>query len=125
MQAGKIPNHPLAVVWFPIQRRLPKFGVSLSPAGGMPPAKIAVAAVVHELKIIADTDQRAIDFKIFEPNLVLRPLVVPGELVVFGVRRLAATFTHALPNGRATAPLRISQFKQSTLNLNHPRYAFD
>src|SRR5882724_1063901 len=96
----------------------------------MPPAKIFIAAVVDEFEILAVTYRRTIDREFFEPNFVGRLLVVPSE--VFGVRRLDAAFSCALPyrptpsglpawgpHCRATAPIRISQLKQSTFNLNH------
>src|SRR2546423_12948939 len=91
----------------------------------MPPAKILVTTIVDEFEIVAVTDQREIHLKVLEENFVLRPLVAPGELVAFGVRRLDATFSCALHNGAATAPLAVSQLKQSTLNLDHSAYVFN
>src|SRR5256885_16677997 len=104
----------------------------------MPPAEIFVTTVVYELEILANAYGCTIDLKIFEPNFVLRPLVVPSEIVVFGVRRLGAAFSCALshrptpsglpawgPRVRATAPLVVSQLKQSTFNLHHAAHAFN
>src|SRR5215831_5527082 len=89
----------------------------------MPPAEISITAIAYEFKIIANTDRRPIDLKIFKPDLVRRLLVVPGKLerrhpclrfaAIFGCARWA------LPDGRATAPLRISQLKEPAGNFNH------
>src|SRR6266404_9486342 len=79
----------------------------------MPPTKILVATVVDEVEIVAVTYRRAIDREIFEPDFVCRFLVVPGKL--FGVRRLDAAFSCALPHGWASD----AKFKQSTFKLNH------
>src|SRR2546423_15675815 len=90
----------------------------------MPPAKIFIAALVDEFEILAVTYRSAIDREILEPNFVCRLLVVPGE--VFGVRRLDAAFvSYALPYGRATAPIRVSKFKQSPFNLNHAAHVLN
>src|SRR5205085_3998128 len=90
----------------------------------MPPTKIFIAAVVDEFEILAVTYRSAIDRKILEPNFVCRLLVVPRE--VFGVRRLDAAFvSYALPYGRATAPIRVTEFKQSTFDLNHAAHALN
>src|SRR6266550_7812654 len=105
----------------------------------MPPTKILIATIVDEFKILAVTYRRAIDREVLEPDSVCGLLVVPREVIVFGVRRLDAAFVsyalphHPTPSGlpawgprcRATAPLRITQFKQSALYLNHAAHILD
>src|SRR5580765_5050712 len=116
MQSSKIANHPFAVVLFPIQWRLPMLGVHFFPSSRVPPAKILVANGVDEFKIVADTDRRAIDRKIFEPDSVLRPFVVPRK------------WERPHPCGRFTgipAGSSITQLKQPTFNLNHPAHVLN
>src|SRR5215831_9391191 len=109
LRSTKITNQPFALVLFPVQRCLPGFGVHLFPTGRMPPAKVPVTTVVHELEIVADTNQCPIDLKIFEPNFVSRLLIVPGkrERTPPGVR-----FT-----GMPAATFK-SQLKQPAFNFN-------
>src|SRR5437764_14393667 len=76
----------------------------------MPPSKIFIAAVVDEFEILAVTYRGAIDREIFEPDFVHRLLVVPCEC---GTRILRVS------HGRDAHTTSVSQFKQSTFNLNH------
>src|SRR6266550_5129931 len=105
----------------------------------MPPTKILIATIVDEFKILAVTYRRTIDREIFEPDFVCGLLVVPREVIVFGVRRLDAAFvSYVLPHRptpsglpawgprcRTTAPLAVSQIKQSTFDLNHTAHVLD
>src|SRR6266852_3331790 len=106
----------------------------------MPPAKIPIAFGVDEFEIVAIADGRAINLKVLQENFVLWLLVVESEVVVFGVRRLVAAFSGALPHRptptglpgwgprcRATAPIcgAVPKFKQSALNFRHAVYGFN
>src|SRR6266508_2743308 len=82
----------------------------------MPPAKISVATGVDEFEIVAVTYGRAVDLKTFEPDFVLRLFIVPGEC---GTRILRVS------HGRDAHATRVSQFKQSAFNLNHPANFLD
>src|SRR6266849_3686400 len=93
----------------------------------MPPAKIPITTGVDEFKIVAIAHRGSIDLKVLQESLVLWFLVVESEVVVFGVRRLVAAFSGALPHGRATAPIcgAVPKFKQSALNFRHAVYCFN
>src|ERR1041385_4547553 len=80
----------------------------------MPPTKILIATAIDEFEVLSVTYRRPIEREIFEPNFVLRLLVVPGEID-----------RGALPHGRATAPLAVTKFKQSAFNLNHAAHVFN
>ena len=94
MQTGKVANHPLAIRQLPIKRRSPVLLINLLPTGRMPPAKILIAAGLHELKIVAVGNQRAIDQEVLQKYFVSRLLIIESEIVVFGVRRLVAASRH-------------------------------
>src|ERR1051325_11804796 len=129
MQSGKVTNHPLTVVLFPVQRRLPMLRVDPFPTGCMPPAKVLIAAVLNEFEVIANTHRRAIDREVFQENLVCGLLVIPRERWERRHPCLRSTGTppgafYALPHGRATAPPRVPKLKQSAFDLNHPAHFF-
>src|SRR6266550_9502183 len=109
----------------------------------MPPTKIPIATGVDELKIVAIADGRAINLKVLEENFVLWFLVIESEVVIFGVRRLVAAFSGALPyrptptglpgwgpRCRANAPLAatsgaVPKFEQSAFNFRHAAHCFN
>src|SRR5437879_506992 len=82
----------------------------------MPPAKIPIAAGVHELEIITVTDRRTIDHEIFEEDSVLRLLVIESERPE---RRHPCLRFARIPAGA------VSKFEQSAFNFRHAAYCFD
>src|ERR1700694_3672289 len=123
MKSGKVSDHPLVVVEFPVKRCMPLFTIYRFPTFTKPPAKILIAIVANALKQIAIAHERAVEGKGLEKNLMRGLFVVEREVVVFGVRRLDAAFgsvaIDALPDGRATAPSILAQPRQSAFNLCH------
>src|SRR6266849_2465745 len=110
MKSGKVANHPLVVVEFPVKRRAPLFTIHRFPAFGKPPAKILIAIVANELKKIAIAHQRAVDTEILQEDLMRRLFIVESEVVV---RR-------TLDFGLWTLDLvSVAKPKQSACNLCH------
>src|SRR5436190_23779475 len=109
----------------------------------MPPAKITITTGLDEFKIVAIADRCAIDQEVFEEDFVLWFLVIESEVVIFGVRRLVAAFSGALPyrstptglpgwgpRCRANAPLAamsgaVPKFEQSAFNFRHAAHCFN
>src|SRR2546421_7717602 len=89
----------------------------------MPPAKILVAAVVDEFKIVANASGRTFDREVFEKNFVLWPLVVPRK------RKRPWERPHPGPDKSGFTGIgagsSVSQLKQTTFNLHHAAHAFN
>src|SRR5687768_16912929 len=64
MQTGKVSNHPLAVVFFPVKRCLPLLLFDCFPTFGEPPAKVLIRAVAHELEELTVCYRGFVDLKI-------------------------------------------------------------
>src|SRR5919205_1293989 len=99
MQTREVADHPLAVMQFPVERRLPMFAVDCLPTFGKPPAEVLIAAVVDELEKVSVTDWSLVDREILKEDLMRGLLVIKCKSLTF-----------------------VSQLKQATFYLRH---AFD
>jgi len=79
MQAGKVANHPFAVLQFPVKRRAPLFAIDCFPAFGKPPAKVFVATLVDKFEKVAVADRGFVDREVMDENLVRWLFVVEGK----------------------------------------------
>src|SRR3954454_8572290 len=104
MQAGKVSNHPLAVVLFPVKWSAPLFAIHGFPAFGKPPVKVLITTVLYEFEKVAIADRSFIERVVLQKDLVRRLLVIECE-VVRTVRPRAV----------------VADSKQSAFNLGHAR----
>src|SRR5260370_33672007 len=128
METGKVANHPLGVVVFPIKRRAPLFLIDFLPASRMPPTKILIAAGIYEFAIVGVTHRSPIDQEVFKENLVLRLFVVEGE-VVTEPRAVARGLRVLIKGPVATAPgsvtNSITELEQPAVYFRHAAYCFN
>src|SRR5262249_31019758 len=92
VKTGKISNQPLAVVQFPVKRRLPMFAFDSFPAFRKPPAKVLIAAVAHEFEKLAIGDQCAIDREVWYEDAMRRLLVIESKTAAFMAEAKHAAF---------------------------------
>src|SRR5467141_2480439 len=82
MQAGKVANHPLTLVQFPVEGRPPLLASDDFPAFGKPPTKVLITAGAHKLKKVAVAIQGAVNGEVLPEHLMRRLLVVESEIVI-------------------------------------------
>src|SRR5206468_10596122 len=70
---------PLAIMLFPIERRLPILLLDFLPTGGIPPAKILITAGVNKFEIVFIAHGSAVEQEVLQKDLMFRLLVIERE----------------------------------------------
>src|SRR5213594_1089470 len=114
----EVTNQPLAIVDFPIERRMPVLAIESFPSFRKPPAKVLVTAITNEFKKVAITNQRLVDGEVLYEHLVLGLLVVKSKLL--GVRWPGTALVKPTSRLRARVNgLTVSQPHQPALDFRH------